>query len=277
VKILYNHRLYPASAPLVGASNRGLRYGDGVFETLKIKDGVLLLAGWHFERLWKGLHALRFDIPTHFTPPWLEGEILRLCRKNGHAGLGRVRLNLFRGDGGVNDPISHHPHYLIETFALERAFTPPDSHGLDIGVFPDGRKAADAFANLKSNNYLVYLMGAAWAKTEKLNECLILNTEDRVADGSISNLFFVRQGEICTPPLTEGGVAGILRRYLLEMAPQWGWNAREVPVTPAELQNAEEIFFTNAITGIRWVRQFGEYAYGHTLSAALGKRLEESF
>jgi len=191
--------------------------------------------------------------------------------------LARVRLNLFRGEGGVNDPVSHSPQYIIETWPLERAFTPPDSNGLDVGVFPEGRKAIDAYSNLKTNNYLVYLQGALWAKEQQLNECLILNTHDRIADAGISNLFYVKDGIVHTPPLTEGGVAGVLRRYLINELPGWGMDIREASISPETLEDAEEIFLTNAITGIRWVKRFRGKKYAHPLSADICNLLEKSF
>jgi branched-chain amino acid aminotransferase len=276
-KILYNNRLLPAETPLVGATSRGLRYGDGLFETIKAIEGRPLLAAFHWDRLWSGLNTLQFIIPPHFTPSFLEQEIHRLCRSNGHNGWARVRINIFRGDGGVNDPVFHHPEYIIETWPLEKAFTPGDSHGLEAGVFPHGRKALDAFANLKSNNYLVYLMGALWATSQKLNECLILNTEERIADASISNLFFIRGGVVHTPPLSEGGVAGVLRRFLLEQLPSWGYVGKETAVTTDYLAGADEIFLTNAITGIRWVKGLGDQRYTHDLSGILCRKLEHHF
>jgi branched-chain amino acid aminotransferase len=158
---------------------------------------------------------------------------------------------------------------------LDKAFTAPDSPGLDIGIFPQGRKAMDDYANLKSNNYLIYLMGAAWAKEGGLNECVILNAAGRVADASISNIFCVAGGKIHTPPLSEGGVAGVLRRFLLERLEGWGWPVAETPLEPGDLEDAKEVFLTNAIRGIRWVKRFGERRYDHDVSAGISRRLEQ--
>ena len=253
-KILYDHRLLPSDTLVAGAGSRGLRYGEGLFETMKVLRGELLLASYHFDRLWNGMSLLNFE--PFFTRADLEEGILTLCASNGHAGLGRVRLNVFRGDSSV--------HFVVETFALERAFTPPDGPGLDVEIFPHGRKSIDAYAHLKSNNYLLYLLGAAWAREQGLGECLILNGEGRVADASIANVFWVMGGRVYTPPLSEGGIAGVTRRYLLERTP-----VLEAPLSPAGLEGASEIFLTNAISGIRWVRRFGEKTYGHTHSADL--------
>src|SRR4051812_14758937 len=103
--IFFNHngKLYKEHTPVIGADNRGLRYGDGLFETIKIKNGALLFIDDHFARLWNGLKLLQFELPKHFHTDLLEKEILALAKKNGHETLARVRLNVFRGDGGLYD------------------------------------------------------------------------------------------------------------------------------------------------------------------------------
>lgn len=265
--VLYDGVVYPAGSALVGSENRSLRYGDGLFETMKVYRETILLGNLHFERLRKGLAALHFDIPPHFSP---EQEILRLCRLNEHP-LARVRLNVFRGDAETQT------HFIIETWPLEHLLTPADADGLEIGVFPDGRKAIDAYSGLKSNNYLVYLMGSRWARQNGLTECLILNQHGRIADGGISNLFYVRDGVVYTPPLSEGGIDGVMRRHLLARLPGWGYPVREEAVSPGALLEADELFVTNAITGIRWVRRMVDREYGHTLSAAVRDLLELEF
>lgn len=276
MKVLYNQRLYPAGTPLVSASSRGLRYGDGLFETIRVRDGKVMLAALHFDRLFAGLHTLKFDVPSYFTPPFLEGEILRLCRENNIEALARVRLNVFRGEGSVNDELFQHPQYLVESFSLKEDFASAGNPGLDVGVFPDGRKAMDNFSSLKSNNYLLYVLAAAWAREHNLQECLVLNSDNRVAEASVHNLFFVRAGKIFTPPLSEGCVAGVMRRYLLQMLPSWGWQVSETPVSPGELALADEIFLTNAIAGIRWVRSLGAGIYSEGVSREICARLQES-
>ena len=261
MKIVFDHRLYPAGLSVAGPSSKGLRYGDGLFETMKVIRGCLLLASYHFERLFAGLRKLRFEIPEDFSPDILEREILKLCQENELEALARVRLNVFRG---ADDELE----YVLETFPLEQAFDP---RGMEIGVFGEGRKSADAFSALKSNNYLVYLMGAAWARARGLDECLILNAWERVADTSVHNLFYIMDGVLHTPPLSEGGVAGVMRRYVVEHYP-----VVERPVTPAGLEEASEVFLTNAIAGIRWVNQFGEKKYTHETAREIGSLLKAS-
>jgi branched-chain amino acid aminotransferase len=255
-QLLFDRQFYPVDTLLAGGGSRGLRYGDGLFETIKVRDGKALLWNYHARRLWEGMTILGFNVP--FTPESLCSDILLLCARNSHSGLARVRVNVFRGAAEGDS------HCLIETFPLA-----PDSQPVEIGVYPDGRKVFDAFANLKSNNYLVYLRAADWARAQGLGECLVLNAHDRVADASTSNVFWVRSGELFTPPLSEAGVAGVTRQYLLDHFP-----VRQEPLIPADLAAADEVFLTNAIRGIRWVARFGSKTYLRDRSIALQQSLD---
>jgi branched-chain amino acid aminotransferase len=240
---------------------------------MTVRNGALRLGYLHFDRLWRGLALLKFTVPPDFTPALLEQEILQLCNENGHEDLARIRLNVFRGDGGIFDPLSQPPQYLIESFPLDRALATPDDPGMLIDVFPDGRKASDIFSSLKSNNFLLCLMASTWAREHQLDEALVLNAWDRIAEASIHNVFYVMDGKVMTPPLSEGGVDGVMRRYLLDTAQRWGWPVSEEMVEPDALYRADEVFVTNAISGIRWVAGFRGKTYTHDISAALSQQV----
>jgi branched-chain amino acid aminotransferase len=229
----------------------------------------MILAPYHFERLLNGALILRFELPAFFDAAKLESEALDLCRKNGHSQLARVRLVIFRGKGGLYDPEDHAPNYIIESWPL-----PPESgefnqNGLVIDIFPDGRKSCDRLANLKSNNFLLYVLAALHAKENRLNDCLVLNSHERIADSTIANLFYCKGDRIFTPPLSEGCVAGITRRCLLEGLPRAGFKIEERETTPEDLENADEIFLTNAIRGVNWVQRFRESSYGYSLTRSV--------
>jgi branched-chain amino acid aminotransferase len=231
-------------------NNRSYRYGDGLFETIRVTKGSMPLWDLHAERLWKGLARLQFQLPKLFTPEMLHEKIISLCRKNRleHA---RVRLTVNRGQGGILEPADPIPEYTIESWPLDQQ---PrfNENGLTIGIFPEGRKAIDPFANLKSNNYLLYVMAALHARNHKWNDALVLNSEGRIADSSIANIFWVKQGEIFTPPLAEAPVNGVMRKHLLSEV-----KVTQVPMLPTEIEEASEIFLTNAVRGIQWVGSCG--------------------
>jgi branched-chain amino acid aminotransferase len=267
--INYNGKFISEQTPIVNAGSRGLRYGDGVFETMKLVNGVIQLEVFHFERLFGALELLQFNIPVHFTDAFLREEILSVCTKNNLNKAARIRLNIFRKDGGLYDPVDHIPNFVIEARELPDNYFRLNENGLIIEVYKEAMKSCDAFSNLKSNNYLPYIMGALYAKQNKLNDCLILNTHERICDATIANVFWAYNKSIFTPPLSEGCIAGVMRRHLLQILPLQGYEVQEKNLEPADLQQAEELFLTNATSGIRWVKEFQGKRYANTLSAAI--------
>ncbi len=261
-----NGKIYARDTAVIGADNRGLRYGDGLFETMKVKDGKLIFADEHLARLWKGMQVLQFDIPKHFSPDILEEQIISLVKKNGHDKTARVRLTVYRGDGGLYDAVNHFPNYIIQTWKLPEDNGEWNSNGLVLGIYEDVKKSCDILSNLKHNNYLPYVMAALHAKKEKWNDAIVLNTNERICDTTIANIFFVKDGIVSTPALPEGCVAGVLRNYLIQQLRKEDWQIEEKEITLAELENAAEVFLTNSIYNIRWVQRIGNNEYGNAVT-----------
>ncbi|MDB5230063.1 MAG: hypothetical protein JWN76_868 [Chitinophagaceae bacterium] len=265
----YNGKIVPAGQPVIHAGNRSFRYGDGCFETMRLIKGELILGDDHFQRLFNALDILKFKPQKHFTKSFLLEAIGETVRKNKHTETARVRMNIFRGDGGLYDETDHQPNFIIETWELDRTKKELNSNGLLAGIFPGARKAADQFSHIKSNNYQPYLQAALWAKEKKLNEAFILNSNDRLADATIANIFIVNNGIIQTPALTEGCVAGVMRKYILRYCKEKGLPAEEKEISIEHMKQASEIFLTNAITGIRWVKECEGISYRKQVSAIL--------
>lgn len=262
----HNGKFYSEGTSVVSADNRGLRYGDGLFETMKIVNGKIQAEDDHLARLWSGMKLLQFVIPKHFTPDKIEEAILTLAKKNGHSTAARVRLTVFRGDGGLYDAVNHHPNIIIQTWVLPEGNGEWNSNGLVAGVYDSVKKSCDILSNLKHNNYLPYVMAALHAKKEKWNDAIVLNTFGRVCETTIANIFIVKEDRVYTPSLTEGCVAGIFRSLFLRRAAEIGISVTEKEISIAELMNADEVFFTNSIYNIRWVHQIGDKLFVNTLT-----------
>jgi len=267
--IIYNGEFYRAGSPVLTVSTRGLRYGDGLFETLLVQNGRIRLRDFHFDRLWNGMRRLMFEPPADLTAENLTRQIMDLCLKNGHSSLGRVRLMVFRGEGSLFDAARGPLNYVIESTLLTPGQIAFNESGLRVGVYRDLRKSRDFLANLKSNNFLLYTMAARYVRDQGWDDCLVLNDSERVADSCMANLFYIRKGTVYTPPLSEGCVAGVMRRFLLERMPCWGFTVREQPVSVGELGGAAEIFLTNAVRTIRWVGEFAGRTYRQQLAREL--------
>lgn len=267
--LFYDGHMLRSDKLLISHNNRSYRYGDGCFETIKVVDGKIALAVYHYERLFSSLDRLRFKLPGYFTAEWLEKNILAVAQKNGHAHRARMRITVTRGDGGIYDQQNHFPYLLIQSWPLQEATQVLNENGLVIDIYKEARKVCDHFSSLKTNNYLPYLMGALWAKEQHLNDAVLLNPYDRIADATIANIFIVKDGVVKTPALSEGPVNGVMRRHLLRSMRDANMPVEEGMISAAELVEASEVFLTNAIHGIKWVKQIGEHSYTNQLSAKL--------
>ncbi|MES2430870.1 MAG: aminotransferase class IV [Bacteroidota bacterium] len=273
----YNGKTFEEGTPVIQPDSRALRYGDGLFETLKIKNEQILFEDEHFSRLWKGLKLLGFDIPPHFTPEKLSSSILALAKKNKHEKLVRVRLNVFRGNGGINDPENFLPNYIIQTWELPDTAGTLNSNGLTVGIYNDAKKSCDAFSNIKHNNYLPSVMGALKAKEEQWNDAIILNSFDRICETTIANIFLIKNKTIITPAKEEGCIEGIMRLHLIQQLKLNDWKVEQSKVSLDDLMAAEEIFVTNSINNMRWVKQIGDKMLGSKIIQEIYTSLSSTF
>jgi branched-chain amino acid aminotransferase len=262
----YNGKIHPEGTSVIGADNRGLRYGDGLFETIKMIKGKLLFEDDHFARLWKGLKVLGFEIPKHLTVDFLQKEIIALAHKNGHENAARIRLNIVRGDGGLYDAKNHLPLYIIQSWPLAQVNGEWNSNGLVLGIYEEAKKSCDILSNLKHNNYLPYVLAALTAKKEKWNDAILLNTSGRICDTTIANIFIVKKGVVYTPSLQEGCVAGVMRRVVIQNMAKSAIELVEKEISISELMDADEVFLTNSIYNIRWVKGIGDSSFQNSFT-----------
>ncbi len=273
--INFNGAIIRSGKGILTADNRSFRYGDGLFETIRVAGGRILLDRYHFDRLMAGASLLQFQIPPSFSPENLSRQILELCARNGQLGSARVRLVVFRGDGPLNEPTGCLPNYIIQSWAFpEQAFSVPlQSGNWAIDIFPDGRKACDPLSNLKSNNYLVYVLATLCASRLGVDDCLVLTA----MEGSptvLSPTFSIASRERCIhhrSPKEES--RAYMRRFLIETLPRAGFPVYEKGTALQDLEDADEVFLTNALRGIRPVTHFRGVSYRHQLTMAIGEAL----
>lgn len=271
--LFYNGKIVRSDKLFISPNNRSFRYGDGFFETIKWANGSILFKEFHIERLFHSLATLQFIPPTFFNSDYIINAVNSLIQKNEHHLLARVRITIYRGEGGIYDQQNHFPNLIIQTWDLNPSNNQLNENGLDIDVFKLALKSADHYSSLKTNNYLPYVMGALWAKEQHLNDAILLNADGNIADATIANVFIVTNGNIKTPALTEGPVAGIMRKFLIQQLKANNYEVEEGVVLVEELQNANEIWLTNVIYGIRWVKRFGVSNYTNRLATRIFHQL----
>ncbi|MBU3745150.1 MAG: hypothetical protein FGM61_11510, partial [Sediminibacterium sp.] len=209
--------------------------------------------------------------PAHLDIEKLYQQILQLAAFNGHQSNARIRLTFFRDAGGLYDEESSAYHWLIQSWKGPELRPQIQINGLDIGIYPTARKSTDVFSALKTAQFLPYAMAARWAKENQYNDAVVLNTHHRIADTTIANLFIIKDNQIVTPPLSEGAVNGVMRRYLIAQLQNDNYPIIEQPINPEALYEADEIFLTNVISGIRWVKQLENRMYSGILASKLYK------
>ena len=142
---LYNGEMIASGKPVITADNRSFRFGDGFFETMKMIDGNIVLSDYHFQRMFSSLQLLKFQTPDEFTIEHLTEAIKKIAAKNEHTKLARIRLTIFRGDGGLYDVADNFPNYIIQTWKADEASLSFNKEGLITGIYADARKTCDAF------------------------------------------------------------------------------------------------------------------------------------
>ena len=269
---IYNGKFIPDQESVITPDNRSFRYGDGFFETMLFFNGKTYFEDLHVDRINDAILKLNFEKANHFTTDNVFFHTKKLISRNKITGHARVRITFFRGDGGLYDAENNFTNYIIQAWPVQSSFHLYKDNGLDIDIFPHSRKACDSFSHIKSNNYLCYAMAAMWAKKNKLNDAIVLNQYDRIADSTIANIFIVnKKEEILTPALSEGCVNGVMRRFVMEKLKD---TVRETTITQNDLLKAKEIFLTNSIQGIMWVKNIQDKMLTCNISQSVFRQLD---
>lgn len=266
--LVYNGELHKSYKFLISPQNRSFRYGDGFFETMKVIEGKVIFQDYHFERLFSALRAFQFDEPEYFTHEFILSQIQMLLSKNNMTKHAKVRFMVFRADGNLYEAENNEPYFLIQSYGLDESYV-LNEKGLTTDIYKDARKTSDSFSVFKTNNYLPSVMAAIWFKKHNLDDAILTNNFDRIADATSSNVFIVKDGIVKTPLLSEGCVGGIVRRHLLQSMEQAGMRFEQSSLTAKDIQNADELFLTNTSFFIRWVQQCGKTKYTNEVSTKL--------
>jgi branched-chain amino acid aminotransferase len=266
-----NGKLQEADSLVVPADHRGLRYGYSLFETMRWEEGGLPLGTLHWERLFAGLRTLLLDIPPHFTPAYLEEQVARTVKRNGLEACARIRLQAGPGSGGLYDREGWGLHFLIECFPLApRAI---NENGLVVGISQYARKDYSPLSHLKSGSALCYGVAAREAVANRWNDALLLNSQGRIVESTISNLFWVEDAGVFTPPITEGPIAGVCRSHIMASLALVGMPVTEAPLSLETAERALGLFLTNAVRGIQWVKEVGGMVYAKGPVENIGRNI----
>lgn len=257
-----NGEFYDPSKPLLMLQNRGFSYGDCLFETIHAFGTEPRHFQLHFRRLMAGMEALGMRVPPYFDQEQLFGLIVKLLNKTRIFSSARVRLTVFRNDGGLYTPASDEVSFTIEATPLEQQKYTLNEKGLFIDIYTDITKPQNIFSPFKTANALLFVMAARHKQSRGLGDCIILNSEGKIVEATSSNIFLIKGNNLYTPRLSDGCIAGVMRQKVIELAPKVGLAVNDnVSLVESNLLASDEIFLTNAVSGLRWVMGYKDRRY----------------
>ena len=259
----------------ISVVNRGLNYGDAVFETIRVSGGKVFFWEDHYFRLMASMRILRMEIPMSFTPEFLEAEIQKTIAAFGEANKAfRVKLIVWRAEGGKYTPTAKDVAYAITVEALETPFYTILDETYEIELYKDHFVTSGLLSTLKSNNRIINVLGSVFAAENGYKNCLLLNEKKQVVEALNGNLFLVNGYKIKTPPLADGCLNGIMRKQIISILGQLpDYILEEASVSPFELQKADELFITNTIVGIQPISKYRKKEFGATVAKELLQKL----
>ncbi len=250
----------------IDPSNRAFRFGDGFFETIRCAQGKPLWMKYHFNRILKSMDLLKLNIKYFSDQKSLEHIITHLLEINDQQQGVRLRISFFRDASGNYKPNKNDLGMLIETFTLDHLRYKSNNTGLMMGIFEDMIKNNDPLSHLKTSSALIYVLASVYAESKKWDDCFLLNESGFIAEATSSNVFMVKNNQLFTPDLDQNCVAGVMRNVVADIASHNGYKISECALHAQDLLKADEVFLTNTINGIRWVKGLGVKRYFHEIA-----------
>jgi branched-chain amino acid aminotransferase len=236
------------------SSNRVLKYGDGIFETIKLANGNLMFWEDHFNRLNKSAEYLGLETAGKDSVFWKK-EVDKIVVKNYYENA-RIRIVAFRDSPGLYTPMGNRLSFFIEGTRFDKPMYSFTSQGIKLGIFSGDQKAMSPLNNFKTTSALLFVLAGRYKKNRNLDDVIILNAAGRVCETVSSNIFLVKNDKITTPKLTEGCLDGVMRKQIKKIISDKGCKFEESEITLDDLKSADEIFLTNSMSGVQGVAEF---------------------
>ena len=261
-----------------GTSNRGFLYGDAVFETMRIHHGSILFLEDHYFRLMATMRIVRMEIPMNFTMEYLETQILSTVKANQCENAARVRITVYRNEGGYYLPETNTVCFAIQAIALDSDAYVIQSMPYEVDLYKDFHIAKHLLSTLKTTNKMIHITGSVFAKENDLESCLILNEEKNVIEALHGNIFMLVGKTLITPPISDGCLNGVMRKNLQVIAKEMEpLEVLEKSISPFDLQKADELFITNVIQGIQPITKYRKKEYQTDLARTLLQQINDKF
>lgn len=270
---------YPKPQAKVSVFDHGLLYGDGIFEGIRAYNGSVFKLKDHVDRLYRSAHMIMLDIESVMSKEKMTETVLETLRKNGLKDS-YIRLVVTRGVGdlGLNPKKCPKPTIIViaDTIALHKGGAKED--GVTAMLSWVKRDPVDATSHeIKSLNYLNSILAKIEANIAGVDEAICLDKNGFVCEGVAENIFIVKNGKLYTPPSYTGALPGITAQEAAKLAQKLGYEVKEKNITPYELFNAEEAFFTGTAAEVVPIREINGRTINSGKPGPVTKRLMEEF
>lgn len=252
--MIVNGKKLSVKALCISPYDRGITLGHGLFETILVNKGKAPLLAFHWQRLVASAALLDLKIP--FTLTQLQSMIAELTADNPQDDPLGIRLTVTDGvsERGLLSDGKQPSTFFITCFKI-----PVVTHAVTAMIASTKRNQHSISSQVKSTSYLDNIVAKKEAESQGFDEAILLNTASNVAEGSTFNVFMVKNKTIYTPPIGDGALPGVLRHILLNELEIKPFSIIEASLTPSMLFDAEEIFISNALTGLRSIKQLNNY------------------
>lgn len=278
LKIWIGTELVSAAEARISVFDHALLYGDGVFEGIRIYNGKIFKEQEHVKRFFESAKAIRLTLPM--TPEDVSSAMHQTMEANGINGNGYIRLVATRGVGSLGISVKHTACPMIVVIADKIALYPPEvyARGLHCVVSSITRNHPNSTSpRVKSLNYLNNVMAKLEAQDSGADEAIMLTAHGHVCECTGDNIFLLRDGQLLTPPTSEGILEGITRNLVMELARKRGIPVFEKLLIRHDLYVADECFATGTAAEIISIVNIDRRPVGDGKPGPITKQLTEDF
>ena len=276
-QIYIDGKFYPKSKAMISVFDHGLLYGDGIFEGIRVYDGIIFKLNQHLDRLFESAKTIMLELEMS------SDEMKKLCaaavRRNKLKDA-YIRLVVTRGIGdlGLDPRKCAHPTVIV---IADKITLYPESFyksGLEVATVATTRNMADSLnPKIKSLNYLNNIMGKIEANNMGCPEGIMLNANGFVSEATADNIFIVKNKTLRTPPTYDGALEGITRNTILDIGQKFGYICEKKTLTRHDLYNADECFLTGTAAEIAPITYIDERPIGDGHPGPVSRKLMEAF
>ena len=263
-KVCYNGKYVNKSDLQISIDNRGIKYGDSFFETIRCINGKPLFWEEHYFRIAGSFFLMKMNVPANFDLDFFKNLIQNLLihnKQDTHSS--RVRITFFRSKSGYYLPETNDIDFIIDSEKINSSCYELNPEGLKILLYKENVLSATNLSSLKSSNRLLNVLAAIYAQDNNCDDAILMNNHKNIVESTCGNIFICINNSIITPPIQDGCINGIVRKVLLN---EKSFDIKEKSISLSDVFNAQEIFITNVIKGVRWIGSIDNKSYKMVLS-----------